>query len=94
MIRRVVKMHFEEEHVEAFLEIFQEVKAAIEEVEGCYSVELLRDVNDPTVMFTYSIWQDENSLNAYRKGTLFGKTWPRTKALFRSPPEAWSLEYI
>ena len=87
-------MSFMEENVENFLEIFWEVRDKIEQVQGCHSVELLKDINDSSVMFTYSIWEDEESLNAYRKSDLFGKTWSRTKELFKVPAEAWSLDFV
>ncbi|NNF34223.1 MAG: antibiotic biosynthesis monooxygenase [Saprospiraceae bacterium] len=94
MIRRVVKMKFQEMHLETFFSLFYEVKDDIENMEGCYSVELMKDIKDPTLMFTYSIWEDEEKLNAYRKSDLFAKTWPRTKALFSAPAEAWSLDFV
>jgi hypothetical protein len=87
-------MQFHEEHLDAFMSLFYEVRDAIEKMEGCYSVELLKDIKDPTVMFTYSIWEEEENLNAYRKSDLFSKTWPKTKALFRAPAEAWSLDFV
>lgn len=87
-------MKFREEDLESFVTLFHEVRDSIEEMEGCYSVELMRDIKDPTIMFTYSIWKDEGKLNAYRKSDLFGKTWPRTKAMFSEPAEAWSLDFV
>ena len=94
MIRRIVKMKFKEEHVATFREIYWSVREAIEAMPGCYSVELLEDIHDPTIMFTYSIWEDEVSLDSYRKSAVFGTTWPKTKALFSEPAEAWSMDFV
>ena len=52
MIIRIVRMHFKEESVETFLEIFQKHKNAIRKVKGCTHLELLKDVNHPNVYTT------------------------------------------
>lgn len=85
-------MTFTEENTETFLELFEVVQNKISNFEGCKSVKLLRDVNNPCMFFTYSKWEDENALNAYRKSALFDDTWTKTKALFSDKPEAWSTE--
>jgi len=36
------------------------------------------------------MWESEEALNAYRKSELFGSVWPKTKACFANPAEAWS----
>ncbi len=91
MINRVVKMTFKPENAEKFEELFLLVKDKIEASEGCNGVKLLRDINNPSIFFTYSLWQHENNLNAYRKSALFDDTWKKTKAMFADKPEAWSL---
>lgn len=90
MVNRIVKMTFKEENVEKFKELFTTVKSHIENFDGCHGVKLLRDIHNPCVFFTYSIWDNENALNAYRKSALFDDTWTKTKALFGNKPEAWS----
>ena len=87
-------MKFREECIEEFKEIFIEVKEKIESQPGCFSVELLVNINDPTIMFTFSIWDKESSLNAYRNSNIFSSVWPKTKALFSEQPEAWSLDCL
>lgn len=94
MLTRVVKMTFREEAVAQFLELFEEVKDKIRSVEGCRHMELLRQKGQPNVMFTLSLWDDEEALNRYRDSELFSGTWKRTKALFADKPQAWSLERI
>ncbi|GAB5540012.1 MAG: antibiotic biosynthesis monooxygenase [Salibacteraceae bacterium] len=91
---RIVKMKFKTENIEAFRSIFFKSKPRIEEMSGCNHVELIQDIHDPTIMMTYSIWDNEGSLNLYRNTEFFRQTWQKTKALFDAKPEAWSLETI
>lgn len=94
MLTRIVKMTFREDAVSDFLKLFEEVKDKIRAVDGCRHMELLRQKRQPNVLFTLSIWDDEEALNRYRDSELFAGTWKRTKALFADKPEAWSLERI
>jgi len=91
VINRIVKMTFKAESTEDFQNLFILVKEHIRAFDGCEGVRLLRDVKDPTIFFTYSLWQNEECLNIYRKSALFDETWKKTKALFADKPEAWSL---
>lgn len=91
MIVRIVKMTFIPEEVENFLQIFNEIKNKIRGFEGVVHLELLRDSKQLNVLFTYSIWENENCLENYRKSELFNTTWAKTKILFKAPAEAWSL---
>jgi quinol monooxygenase YgiN len=89
---RIVKMVFKEDLIPEFRSLFAEVQPKINAVNGCQGVELLQDINNPTILFTYSHWDHEDALNAYRNSELFAKTWIKTKALFDGKPEAWSVE--
>lgn len=91
MITRIVRMEFQADKVDQFLEIFHESKSQIRHFPGVHHLELHRDLNQPNVFYTYSHWEDEAALNAYRKSELFGGVWPRTKALFAEKPQAFSL---
>lgn len=90
MITRIVKMSFREEEIENFKEIFRNSKDKIRAFPGNHHVEMLQDVNNPGICFTYSWWDSEESLNAYRHSELFEKTWAATKVLFNDKPQAWS----
>jgi heme-degrading monooxygenase HmoA len=93
MIKRIVKMTFREEGVDVFLhEVFESSKSAIRAFPGCRHMELLRFTDDPRVLFTLSIWDDPEALEAYRRSELFQNTWAKTKALFAEKAEAWSVE--
>lgn len=87
-------MCFRQECIEDFKGIYLSVKDKIESQPGCFSVELLEDIDDPCIFFTYSIWEDRQSLGAYRNSDLFKNTWLKTKALFAVQAEAWSLDFV
>ena len=92
MIIRIVKMTFQPDKVNEFLEIFASSKDKIRNSPGCNHLELLQDRSDPSVFFTYSRWNSESDLNNYRNSELFGKVWKSTKKLFLKDAKAWSLD--
>jgi len=92
MIVRIVKMTFELHHVTRFQELFEGWKPKIRSSAGCIHLELLHDVDDPRVFFTYSHWNRAADLEAYRTSPVFAEVWPRTKELFAAPAVAWSAE--
>ena len=92
MIVRIVKMEFEESKIPEFLQNFHDSVDTIRGFSGCSRVQLLRDESDSCVFFTYSHWDSENHLNAYRDSDFFRTVWGKTKKLFRSTPQAWSLK--
>jgi quinol monooxygenase YgiN len=94
MIKRFVKMTFKTDSIERFKDIFNASKDLIGAMEGCQHVELLQDVNNPKIFFTFSIWEDTKYLEAYRQSELFNGVWAKTKVLFDDKPEAWSLKGI
>lgn len=94
MITRLVKMHFNEEHIDDFLALFDDVKVKIRSQKGCNYLELLQDTNEPSMIMTYSIWDSEDDLNNYRKSELFGETWKKTKSLFKDKPQANSFKSL
>lgn len=94
MFKRIVKLEFEEAKVPEFLSDFEEVKHKIRAFPGCERLELLQDKSDKGVFFTYSTWESEEALEAYKNSVLFGEVWPKTKALFRDKPMAWSVDSI
>ncbi len=92
MIKRFVKMTFKPEHIQDFKTLFNSKKEFIAAMEGCSHVELLQDINNPNIFFTFSIWEDPKFLEAYRQSQLFEDVWAKTKVLFGDKPEAWSLQ--
>ncbi len=94
MIIRIVKMTFRPEETEKFLDHFRKHKMQIRHFPGCSHLELLRDVRDSAVFFTYSYWGSEADLEQYRHSDLFRSVWKETKPLFAAKPDAWSMERI
>ena len=94
MFVRIVKMSFSEEHIDDFLNNFEENKSKIRAFKGCNLLELYRDKINSNIFFTYSYWESENDLEQYRQSDLFKSVWSKTKALFNSKPEAWSVEKL
>lgn len=84
-------MTFQEAFVPDFLAIFEASKQNIRQFEGCQHLELLRDKNQPNVLFTLSFWDTEGSLEKYRRSKLFETTWAKTKILFADRPQAWTV---
>ena len=87
-------MTFQPDKVSQFLALFEERKEQIRHFPGCSYLQLLRERPDGNIFFTYSIWEDDNALEAYRHSPLFKDTWKHTKALFSARAEAWSLDTI
>ena len=92
MIKRFVKMTFKPDNVERFKDIFSASKDLIAAMDGCNHVELLQDINNPNIFFTFSMWDDVRYLEAYRQSELFEGVWAKTKVLFDDKPEAWSVK--
>ncbi len=91
MITRIVRMEFQPDKVDQFLEVFHASKNLIRNFPGIHLLELHRDLHQQNVFYTYSLWESESALNVYRESELFGGIWPRTKALFVQKPQAFSL---
>ncbi|MBV1924250.1 MAG: antibiotic biosynthesis monooxygenase [Flavobacteriaceae bacterium] len=94
MFTRIVKMEFEIDTIPTFISNFETVKSNIRDFPGCQFLELYRDKNDPSIFFTYSRWETENDLENYRESDLFRAVWATTKKLFRSKPQAWSVDTL
>lgn len=91
MITRIVKLTIRPEAVEEFKKIFYESQKLIRAFDGCLKLDLMRDLNNQSVFFTLSFWQNEDDLEAYRQSYLFRSTWAKVKILFSEKAEAWSL---
>jgi len=94
MVTRIVKMTFRTDEVQYFLDIFEQYNAHIRGAEGCQSLQLLRDCDNPSVFFTYSTWLQESYLDEYRNSSLFAEVWARVKPLFAAPAEAWTTTAV
>ena len=90
MLIRTVRMTFRPDRVPEFLALFEATAPRIRSVAGCQRLELWEDVRFPNILSTYSHWDDESALDAYRHSELFRSTWAQTKPLFAAPPVAHS----
>ncbi|MCC6816831.1 MAG: antibiotic biosynthesis monooxygenase [Saprospiraceae bacterium] len=81
-------MKFNDKGKLLFPEIYHNTKPFILQCEGCKSVDLLVDSKEPEIMTTVSVWDSEDSLNAYRETELFIETWSQIKQFFIAKPEA------
>jgi len=94
MFIRIVKMSFDEKHIETFLDNFHQNKTDIRNFEGCRLLELYRDKAQTNVFFTYRYGEAQAVLDKYRQSDLFNTVWAKTKILFNDKPQAWSVDKI
>lgn len=94
MVLRFVRMRFRPEEVEQFVALYEGAYPLIAGQPGCRSVQLIRELDDPAAFATWSVWDDEAALDAYRASPFFRRFWPEVRALFRAPAEAVSFEQI
>ncbi len=94
MLIRIVKMTFKSESVTDFLAVFNNSKQRIRHFQGCTHLELLHEIGNPEIIYTYSHWQSQQDLEAYRNSPLFAETWALTKIHFAKKAEAWSMERL
>jgi quinol monooxygenase YgiN len=92
MLTRIVKLHFQADKIDDFLTFFETIKWQVAKQPNCFGMKLLRDKNNPSIVFTYSKWENEEALNTYRDSELFGQVWLTIKPWFQEKAEAWSVE--
>jgi len=85
-------MEFRPEHADEFLVHFNGIKHAIRRFPGVQQLELHRDAGQSNVFYTFSIWNAEEDLEAYRKSQLFKDAWAQAKSWFAAKPHAYSLK--
>ncbi len=94
MIKRIVKLTIKEEEVSYYIETFHHNKKAIIAFEGCQHVESWQAISPKNVFFTYSFWDSEEALNAYRNSEFFKGVWAALKPKFSAKAEAWSVNVL
>ena len=87
-------MTFDPLKLDEFVQVFNASKDQIAAFPGNHGLKLLQDANEKNVYYTYSLWQDDDSLQRYRKSELFKAVWAATRALFIDKPQAWSTLVI
>ena len=91
MIIRIVRMEFQPVHVDDFLAHFSTIKPLIRSFPGVQHVELHRDASQSNVFYTFSKWDGDDDLEAYRQSDLFKGAWSQAKKWFAGKPQAFSL---
>ncbi len=91
MLVRVVKLTFQDEHLDEFLRHFETVKWKVAQFPGCRGMRLIQDLDNPCLIMTYSEWEHVDALENYRHSELFQSIWPMIKPWFAAKPEAWSF---
>lgn len=91
---RIVKLTIDPEKASAFEGLFQERMMLIRHFPGCSHLALLKSHMPGGVFMTYSIWEDQQALDAYRHSGMFAEIWATIKPWFTGKPEAWSLDDI
>jgi quinol monooxygenase YgiN len=94
MLARLVRMYFQPDRVEEFLAFYQQVRPQIARQQGCVSVLLVRQADDPAAFATWSVWESAAALDAYRTSDFFRGFWPQVKTWFRQPAEAISFDLV
>lgn len=93
MLIRIVKLTIHPDKIDEFKSIYETNMEHIKGMEGCEKLELLQEKGRySNVVMTYSYWQSEDNLAAYRDSELFLKIWKTVKPLFCAKAEAWSME--
>lgn len=94
MIERIVKLEFQNDKVEEFIQLYKKIHTQIKLQEGCALVQLLQHCEHENIFFTYSVWNSQKNLDTYRFSPFFKNTWTTIKPWFCEKPCAWSLRKI
>jgi len=94
MIVRIVKMTIQENNIDQYKTFTSALKPRIRAFAGCNGLDILQDVSNPAVLFSYSLWDSEAHLNHYRQSEFFNTSWTVIKQWFAAKPEAWSTEVV
>lgn len=94
MFIRIVKLSIQPDKQEQFESLFNRFKGEIRNQKGCSGLKLLKDKSGDSVFFTYSIWDEQQSLENYRNSKLFESVWAETKSYFSAKAEAWSTDVL
>jgi quinol monooxygenase YgiN len=94
MLTRIVRLPIEPLKLGEFMNHFNLSKEKIRSFEGCTHLKLLNDTKEKNILYTYSIWESEHSLEKYLHSDLFRSTWAQVRPLFFEKPQAWSLNEL
>jgi quinol monooxygenase YgiN len=90
MIIRIVELSIEPGRLDDAKQLLKEVAPKVRAMKGCSFLEILNDIHDTSHFTTYSYWDSEADLNAYRDSETFMKFWRAIKPHFKAKARAWS----
>ena len=91
MIRRIVRLEFDPQRVAEFTAFFAQHRTTIATFPGCISLDIYKDAGLDHVYYTFSLWESEAALEAYRHSDTFNNLWSYAKQRFAGKPLAYSL---
>lgn len=94
MIKRLVSMEIQPDLLEEAEKILKENVHKIRSFKGCMHLQILRDINVPNRIFSYSEWNSLQDLENYRSSEFFRLFWKKLKKNFQTKAIAWTLESI
>lgn len=94
MIKRIVRLQFNPDKVEEFLNVYKKHINSMAKRPECISLELLKEKGTLSTFYTFSIWESEDALHEYRSSEYFRDIWGRIKPWFSEKAQAWTLEMI
>ena len=80
--------------VETFKTYFDTVCETIRHQDGCTLLQAWQEVSDPSVFFTYSVWNSADDLENYRNSAFFLQFWKTVKPWFADKAEVWTFDKI
>ena len=87
MIKIVAKMVIQEDKVEEFLKITQELVEKSAAEEGNISYSLNRNIKNPNVFCFIEFWKDQDAIESHNASEHFTRILPATGALAAEPPQ-------
>lgn len=91
MMTRIVQLEFHEDKILDFLTFFDTINDKVNSFPGCAGMKLYQDIHKPSIVITYSYWENESDLENYRNSETFKGIWSTIKPWFCEKPKAWSL---
>ena|SRR5690554_3349467 len=90
MVIRIVELSIQKEKFSLAKKYLAEVAPKVRNSKGCTHLRIVIDLHEAGHVTTYSHWNSEDDLNAYRKSEVFINFWSQIKPLFDRPARAWS----
>ena len=94
MVIRLVELSIQKDKLSIAKNILADVAPKVRNSPGCRHLRILMDLHNPSRITTYSHWNSEADLNAYRTSDVFKNFWTEIKPLFAVPAKAWSSESL